>query len=162
MIATYQGYDKLLKRAGRGIIAGLAATLVLWLVKFISGPLPQLETIHFLDEVAAATAKFTALPDPPFAGWVWHLVIGTLLWGSLYGIMAPVLPGRRHWQRGISFGVITGMLVMLMVMPLAGAGYFGMQLTPLAPIVSLAFHIIYGVTLGAVYALLLHWGASQR
>jgi hypothetical protein len=43
---------------------------------------------------------------------------------------------------------------MLMVMPLAGAGYFGMDLTLLDPVVSVIYHIIYGVTLGGVYALL--------
>jgi len=76
------------------------------------------------------------------------------LWGTLFGIMLPVLPGRRYWVKGIAFGVIAGMLTMLMVMPLAGAGYFGMDLTLLDPVISLVYHLVYGVTLGGVYALL--------
>jgi hypothetical protein len=86
-------------------------------------------------------------------GWLWHLVIGTLLWGTLFGIMLPILPGRSYWVKGAAFGVIAGLLTMLLVMPLAGAGYFGMKLTLLDPIVSLVYHIIYGVTLGGVYSL---------
>jgi len=43
---------------------------------------------------------------------------------------------------------------MLLVMPLAGSGYFGMDLTLWDPVVSLVYHIIYGVTLAGVYALL--------
>jgi len=43
---------------------------------------------------------------------------------------------------------------MLLVMPLAAAGYFGMDLTLLDPVVSLIYHIIYGATLGVVYSLL--------
>jgi len=37
---------------------------------------------------------------------------------------------------------------------LPGAGYFGMELTLLDPVVSLIYHIIYGATLGFVYSLL--------
>jgi len=127
---------------------------VLWALKLTSGTIPQLETIHFLDRVAKATARATGLPDPLTTGWLWHLTIGTLLWGTLFGIMLPVLPGRRYWVKGIAFGVIAGMLTMLMVMPLAGAGYFGMDLTLLDPVISLVYHLVYGVTLGGVYALL--------
>jgi hypothetical protein len=115
---------------------------------------PQLETIYFLDRVAEAVAAATLLPDPPMAGWLWHLLIGTLGWGVLFGVMVPVLPGRSPWRKGIAFGVIAGALVMLLVMPLAGAGYFGMELTVWDPVVSVIFHIIYGVTLGGVYGLL--------
>ncbi len=154
MSVTGESYEKLFLRALRGVVAGFAATVVLWVLKLSSGALPQLETIRFLDRVAEATAKFTALPDPPMAGWMWHLMIGTLFWGALFGILLPILPGRRYWMKGVAFGVMIGMLVMLMVMPLAGAGYFGMQLTLLDPVVSLIFHIIYGVTLGAVYVFL--------
>jgi len=50
--------------------------------------------------------------------------------------------------------VIAGLLTLLLVMPLAGAGYFGMELTLLEPVVSLFYHIIYGITLGGVYSLL--------
>jgi hypothetical protein len=149
-----ESYEKIIKRAGRGIIAGLVATVVLWVLKLSSGVMPQLETIRFLDRVAEAVASVTALPDPAMTGWLWHLLIGTLLWGTLFGIMLPVLPGRRPWIKGVVFGIITGMLTLLMVMPLAAAGYFGMGLTFWDPVISLVFHVIYGVTLGAVYALL--------
>ncbi|MGD2137420.1 MAG: hypothetical protein PVJ66_08720 [Gammaproteobacteria bacterium] len=146
--------SKISVRVGHSLIAGLAATVVLWALKLTSGTLPQLETIRFLDRVAEATARATGLPDPLRAGWLWHLAIGTLLWGTLFGIMLPVLPGQRYWVKGIAFGIIAGMLTMLMVMPLAGAGYFGMELTLLDPVISLVYHIVYGVTLGGVYAVL--------
>ncbi|MFZ0255105.1 MAG: DUF6789 family protein [Gammaproteobacteria bacterium] len=38
-----------------------------------------------------------------------------------------------------------------MVMPLAGAGYFGLHLNPMQPLVTLVEHLVYGVVLGAVY-----------
>lgn len=162
MTTSSGSYHDIFERVGRGIIASLPATGVLWVLMRTTGFLPQLETIRFLDRVADAMATATGLPDPPMAGWLWHLVIGTLWWGTLFGIMLPILPGRRIWIKGIAFGAIAGMLIMLLVMPLAGAGYFGMELTILDPIVSLIYHIIYGVTLGGVYAFLLSRRTANR
>lgn len=147
-------YPRIFRRIGLGIVSGLVATLVLWVLKLSQGTIPQLETIRFLDRVADATAKATGLPGSLTHGWLWHLGIGVLLWGILFGIMLPVLPGRRYWVKGCAFGVIAGLLTLLLVMPLAGAGYFGMELTLLDPVVSLFYHIIYGATLGGVYSLL--------
>ena len=154
MSEPIESYHTIFQRIARSLVAGLVATAVLWLLKLSSGSVPQLETIHFLDRVAEATAKATGLPDPLMTGWIWHWVIGTLVWGTLFGIMVPILPGQRYWLKGCAFGVIAGLLTMLMVMPLAGAGFFGMELTLLDPVVSLFYHIIYGATLGGVYGLL--------
>ena len=44
--------------------------------------------------------------------------------------------------------------MLLMVTPLAGAGYFGMHLSWLDPLVSMVYHVIYGVVLGTVYGIL--------
>ena len=154
MSEPIESYHTIFQRIARSLIAGLVATAVLWVLKLSSGSVPQLETIRFLDRVAEATAKATGLPDPLVTGWIWHWVIGTLLWGTLFGIMLPVLPGERYWLKGCAFGVIAGLLNMLMVMPLEAAGYFGMELTYLDPLVSLFYHIIYGATLGGVYGLL--------
>jgi uncharacterized membrane protein YagU involved in acid resistance len=154
MIAVEESRNLIGLRVGRGILAGLAATLVLWILKLSKEWVPQLETIRFLDHVAEASSKATGLPDPLTSGWLWHLVIGTLIWGTMFGVMVPVLPGRQYWVKGMAFGVIAGILTMLMVMPLAGAGYFGMELTFADPLISLFYHIIYGLTLGMVYAVL--------
>jgi hypothetical protein len=149
-----ESYHTIFQRIARSLAAGLVATLVLWVLKLSRDSVPQLDTTRFLDRVAAATAKATGLPDPLMSGWIWHWVAGTLLWGMLFGIMLPILPGNRYWLRGCAFGVIAGLLTMLMVMPLAGAGYFGMDLTYLDPVVSLVYHMIYGATLGGVYGYL--------
>jgi hypothetical protein len=154
MSSSDESYHRIFQRIGYSITAGLAGTLVLWLLKLSKGSIPQLETIHFLDRVAEATSKATGLPEQLSSGWLWHLVIGTLIWGTLFGIMVPVLPGRSFWSKGTAFGVITGLLTFLLVMPLAGAGYFGMHLTLAEPVISLVYHVIYGVTLAAVYSFL--------
>jgi hypothetical protein len=149
-----ESYQGIVNRIGISIVAGIVATGVLWVLKSTRGSIPQLDTIRFLDRVAEATSKATGLPDTLTTGWIWHWVIGTLIWATLFGIMQPILPGRTFWVKGVAFGVITGLLTMLLVMPLAGAGYFGMDLTLMDPVVSLVYHIIYGVTLAGVYTLI--------
>ena len=60
--------------------------------------------------------------------------------------------------------------MMLAVMPMAGAGFFGMNLGMVAPIMTLVLHVIYGAVLGGVYAALqsrkhghqnAHWRAKK-
>jgi hypothetical protein len=154
MDTVEEDYPNLLQRVIWGLQAGFVATLVLSLLELTRGMIPQLETIHFLDNVADATAKVMGLPVLPLAGWYWHFVIGTLWWGSWFAIMLPLLPGRGLWRKGAVFGLIAGLLVLLMVMPLAGAGYFGMQLSWLDPLITLFYHAIYGAVLGLMYGYL--------
>lgn len=138
-----------------GIIGGLAATLVLSVLKWSSGTIPQLETITVLDNVATNLAENTGLPQIAFAGWVWHFAIGTLWWGTLFGIMAPIIPGRHFWAKGMVFGLVAAMLIMLMILPLEAAGYFGTEVEPLEPIITILYHLIYGLVLGIVYGRLI-------
>jgi hypothetical protein len=41
--------------------------------------------------------------------------------------------------------------MMIVVMPMAGAGPFGLHLGLMAPLMTLMLHVIYGVVLGVVY-----------
>jgi hypothetical protein len=43
--------------------------------------------------------------------------------------------------------------MMIAMMPIAGAGFFGSHLGMTAPVMTLMLHIIFGFVLGAVYAL---------
>ena len=137
-----------------GLLAGLIATTVLALLLLTKGFLPQLDTITMLDGVLRAFLDEVgkrSLPIP-LNGWLWYFVIGTLWWGALYAVIEPILPGKGPWIKGMSFGVGAALFVMLMVMPLAGAGYFGMHLEIVQPVVTLVEHLIYGCILGVVYA----------
>ena len=134
-----------------GMVAGLAATLVLSLLMLTEAWIPQLDTVVMLDGVARAVFSDLQVPVP-LAGWLWHFIIGTLWWGPLFALMAPILPGRQTWQKGMAFGFGASLLILLMVLPAAGAGYFGMDLSALQPIVTMVLHLVYGAVLGAVFA----------
>lgn len=143
----------LLKDILIGIVAGFIATLALSVLMLTKAYLPQLDTITMLDGVLGAFLAELGrwAPPAPIGGWLWFFAIGTVWWGALYAVMEPILPGRWPWARGLSFGAIATLLVWLMVLPLAGAGYFGMHLSAIQPVVTLFEHLVYGVILGEAY-----------
>jgi Na+-transporting NADH:ubiquinone oxidoreductase subunit NqrB len=149
----------LIQNIFRGLVSGFFATLVLTLLLSTKGFIPQLDTITTLDGIFRAFLNTLGerAPPAPLGGWLWHFVIGTLWWGMLYAIMEPILPGRRPWTKGMSFGFGAALFILLLVMPLAGAGFFGMHLNALQPLVTIGEHLIYGSVLGSIYG----WSHKQ-
>ena len=134
----------------RGITAGFVATCVLSALLLTKQWLPQLDTITVMDGVAHDMAMAVGLPAP-FAGWLWHFIVGCLVWGWMYAVMEPIVPGRRPWRKGLYFGITTTLLVWLIALPLTGAGLFGLHLSTLQPFVTLVQQLVYGVVLALVY-----------
>jgi hypothetical protein len=126
---------------------GFMATVVLsafMLMKEQMGLVPQLNPLEMLAKMAGG---------PPAVGWVPHFLIGTVLWGSLFPIFDANVPSGSHWLNGILFGFGAWILMMVLFMPMAGAGLFGMALGVMAPIAALVLHLIYGFVLGGTYGL---------
>ncbi len=130
----------------RGLGAGLAATLVLSIImvaKGMMGLMPELNVIAMLSNM---------MKSPPVVGWVVHFMIGALAWGLGFVAVFQILPGKTDIAKGISFGIAAWLMMMLAVMPMAGAGFFGMKMGMVAPVMTLMLHVIYGAVLGLVYA----------
>lgn len=137
---------------GKGMIAGLAATVVLsvlMLMKTAMGLMPQLDMIGMLSRMMGS-------PNTPAIGWAVHFVIGVVVYGGLFALLDSRLPGATHTVRGILLGVAGWLLMMVAVMPMAGAGLFALNLGIMAPIMTLVMHLVFGAVLGAVYGMLLH------
>jgi len=82
-----------------------------------------------------------------------HFGAGILL-GILYaGFVEPVLRGPG-WRRGMLFSLVPWLLSLIIFLPAAGGGFLGWSLHagPLPIVGNLILHLIYGVTLGEVYA----------
>ena len=138
---------------GKGMIAGFAATVVLsalMLLKSAMGLMPELNIARMLGDMMGAG---------PSAGWVAHFMIGTVLWGILFALLDPYLPGP-HWVKGIVFAAGAWILMMVLAMPMAGAGLFGMKLGIMAPIMTAVLHAIFGAVLGGVYGALIKGDAT--
>lgn len=77
------------------------------------------------------------------------------MWGLIFAATASLWPGRSFWLKGMSFSVVAWLLMMIMPMPMAGAGFFGMLLGIEAPIATLMLHLIFGAVLGGTYGWLM-------
>ena len=132
----------------KGTVAGGVATAVLSAVMLLIGATgfePQLEITRMLLAVMDAPPSQFAL------GWTLHIVIGSLCLGALFAYIEPRLDADTHAKSGILFGVIAWLVMMLVIMPAAGDGYFGFQVSHVAPIIMLAQQVLYGAVLGWVY-----------
>lgn len=128
-----------------GIIAGFVATVVLsimMIMKSAAGIMPELDVIHMLSGMMGAS---------PVMGWIAHFVIGTVVWGAGFAILNASIPGGSQIAKGIAFGIGAWLLMMIAVMPMAGAGFFGLGLGIMAPIMTLVLHLVFGAVLGWVY-----------
>src|SRR5680860_510217 len=106
----------------KGMAAGFAATLVLsalMVMKSMMGLMPELDVIAMISKMMGASLSMS---------WIAHLMIGTVVWGGLFVWLAPYLPGGSYWFKGVIFGVGVWLMMMIALMPMAGAGLFGMAL----------------------------------
>jgi len=140
----------------KGVEAGFVATIVisiLMLLQQAAGVAPDFNLISMLK--AAAN-----MPDYTAVAWLVHFVIGVGLWGVGFAALSPHLPGP-HWLRGLVFGALAWVLMMVVFLPAAGMPLFAQGLGTTIPIVSLLLHLIYGGVLGESYHLLLHYLPSE-
>ncbi|MEO5881752.1 MAG: DUF6789 family protein [Caldimonas sp.] len=131
----------------KGMLAGLVATMVLsvlMVLKAIMGLMPQLDLPKML-------AGMMGSPDMPLIGWIVHFAIGIVVYGVAIAVLDSKLPGASHVGHGIMLAVIGWLIMMLMLMPMAGAGLFGMNMGVMAPMMTLVLHLIFGAVLGWVY-----------
>ena len=85
----------------------------------------------------------------PLVGWVMHFMIG-IIWGIAFALASRMFPGT-FWLKGMLFSVAPWLVMMIVTMPMAGAGFFGMNLGMPAPMMTLMLHLIFGAVLGVVY-----------
>lgn len=136
-----------MKNVGSGIIAGFVATAVLsiiMIIKSAAGLLPELNIIQMLSGM---------LSGAPVTGWIAHFAIGAVLWGTVFAIFNNSIPGNSQIAKGIVLGIVAWLLMMVIVMPMAGAGVFGLNIGIMAPVMTLILHLVYGAVLGWVYAM---------
>jgi hypothetical protein len=112
-----------------------------WLVNLTSNPATSL--------VQGAVARAALI----------NVIIG-MVWALIYAYLAePRLPGAG-WQRGALFALLPWLLSLAIFLPLIGGGFFGLALGagPLPIIGNLIVHLVYGASVGAVYA----FGVEER
>ncbi|MDZ7643996.1 MAG: DUF6789 family protein [Woeseiaceae bacterium] len=146
---------------GKGILTGFAATIVLsavMLMKSVMGAMPQLNAIQMQTQMLN---QYIGTPMTPLIGWMMHFIIGTVLWGGLFGAFNHLVTGKTELAKGLWFSTAAWLLMMIVVMPMAGAGIFGLNIGVMAPVATLMLHLIFGAVLGYTYARLLRVPATD-
>lgn len=130
---------------GKGMLAGLVATIVLSIIMLLKdalGIMPALDVIGALSGLLGS--------DSRIVGWIAHFVLGTVPWGLAFVVIERHLPGGCA-MRGVLFGGLAWVAMMVVFMPLIGAGLFANNLGWAVWAVTLVLHVIYGWTLGFTY-----------
>lgn len=140
----------------KGLEAGFIATIFVSIVLFAQQMLGFLPNFNLIDVLMTSAGT----PGQPLLGWALHFVVGVGLWGAGFAAFSPHLPGP-HWLRGLIFGALAWLAMMVAFLPSAGLPMFatGMGLT--IPSYMLALHLSFGLVLGESYHLLLHYLPSE-
>ncbi len=139
---------------GRALLAGLIGWMAFTLVLFMA-PLMGLPPMNVPQMLGGLFGMNSLL-----VGWILHLMIGLAL-GAIYVYgFADWLPGAP-WARGLLFGVVPWLVMMVILAPMLPAlapamakmppGFFFANMGPLAVMGSLIAHLLYGLVTGAVY-----------
>jgi len=131
-------------------IASFIATLVLSMIMVMKKTMGLMPEMNPIADLVTIMQQVSGLSILPIFAWVLHFFIGTFAWGILFFLFYGVLPGGKI-IKGILFGLGAWMLMMLTVEPLAGHGFFGLQTSPVIPMMSMMLHIVFGATLGIIY-----------
>jgi hypothetical protein len=144
--------DSVILDTGKGIVAGIAATIVLALLMFLkdaAGIAPGVNLVSAMMTLAGIST--------PLYGWIMFFVISALIVGATFAALDAHMMRPEGWEelaRGGLFGVGIWLLVMIFLMPMTSAGAFAMKHGMMAPIVMFVAFVIYGVVLGGVYGAL--------
>jgi hypothetical protein len=147
--------------ATRGLAAGLIAAAVLALLILVAGGIRDFPGIDVTRLIGAAASELFGMPRTAAVGWVLFFVIGAV-WGLVFAWIFHRLPGRSGLVRGLVFAVAVWVVMMIVFMPIAGAGWFGLALGGPAPVATFLMHLIFGAVMGVCFAALPAHGAPVR
>lgn len=127
---------------GRVILGGFAGTLAITFLMYIGAPmmgLPKMDIAAMLGSMLGGWST----------GMVMHFLNGTIIFPLIYAyLLFGKLPGAPY-MKGIIWGITLWVLAQLAVMPMMGAGIFGLKMAGMmSAVTSLVGHVVYGALLG--------------
>jgi len=126
---------------GRVILGGFVGTLAITFLMYVAAPmmgLPKMDIATMLGRMLGGWSK----------GMIMHFINGTIIFPLIYAyFLFGKLPGSPY-LRGMFWGVTLWVLAQIVVMPMMGAGIFGLKMAGImSAIGSLVGHAAYGVLL---------------
>ncbi|WP_133493375.1 DUF6789 family protein [Alcanivorax sp. 24] len=134
----------------KSMIGGFLATVVLSLLMMLKAQMGLMPGLNVITMLSGMLHTQLGIPASPAIGWLMHFAIGTVMWGLLFAFLYDLLPGRGPIGKGMAFGCAAWLMMMVLPMPMAGAGFFGLKIGMMAPVMTLILHIVWGWVLGMV------------
>lgn len=133
----------------RAIFAAVFATLAATGLIYLNGQAAGLPQFPLLSEIEVFNARI-GLPQSAEGAWFAHAVLGVLVYGVIYALIQPILPGGALLE-GIVFGIITWLAMMVVFAPLTGHELFMQDLPQVMVAMSFVFNVVYGAVLGLCF-----------
>jgi len=130
-----------------GFLSGFVATYVVVSMLGMNNALRGIPEVH----VARTLADILGHADRPAVGWIVLMIAGVFVIGGLYAEFAHRLPLRKSLTKGLALGMVSWLFMMLVFMPLGGAGLFGLGRSAVVPLVTLVLSLVYWVVLALMY-----------
>ena len=134
-------------RIKNGFISGFVATFAVVSMMAMNNALHSIPEVH----VARTLSGILGYADQPAVGWLTVMACGVFVFGGLFAVFAPRLPVRNYLGKGFVLGAASWLLMMLVFMPLGGAGLFGLERSPVVPAVTLVLNLVYWVMLSVMF-----------
>jgi hypothetical protein len=130
-----------------GFMSGVVATVVAGSMLLVNNAFHSFPDVR----VARSLAQVLGSPDQVMVGVAAILITGIFVFGALFAVLAPRLPMRMYLAKSLVFGVASWLLMMVLFMPLAGAGLFGLGRSLAVPAATLVLNLTYWIVLGLSY-----------
>ena len=125
------------------IIGGAAGTVVMTLMMMYVAPMLTGMPMDIAAMLGGMLGGYTM-------GMIAHIMMGVIIFPIAYVIAYDYLPGSPL-IKGLSFGIVLWIAAVVMVMPMAGAGFMMSNIGGMmAVMAALMGHLVYGGLLGAL------------
>ena len=134
------------RMSGKLILGGVAGTAAMTMMMMLIAPMMG---VHM--DIADSLAGM--IQAPWAVGMLAHLMMGILVFPLVYRLLLRCYPPDSVIVRGLIWGFILWMMMEVAVMPMLGAGVFGINGPGMmGAVAALMAHLVYGGLLGWIAA----------
>jgi len=128
----------------KAVYGGIAGTILMTMMALFVAPMMTGMPMDIAAMLGGMVGGITM-------GWIAHIMMGVVVFPLAYALVVyGFLPGSQL-VRGLIFGVILWAMAVVLVMPMAGAGFLMANIGGMmAVMASLIGHLVYGGLLGAI------------
>src|SRR5260370_10915357 len=109
------------KKFGRAMVGGLTEKIIMAIIK-------EMAPMMGLPRMDIAVMVGSMFGGSLVVGWIVHLMMGTILWAAVYAYIVEPRLGGAPWVRGLTYGFLLAVFVLIMGFPVVGAMFS--SLTP--------------------------------